>query len=45
MTAFAESLLAASAAAHDLVLVTRNVADFAHLGVECLNPWVSGTKL
>ncbi|MBF0304661.1 MAG: type II toxin-antitoxin system VapC family toxin [Alphaproteobacteria bacterium] len=31
--------LAATAAAHGLVLVTRNTADFAVLGLDLLNPW------
>lgn len=34
-----DSLLAATALAHDLVLVTRNVRDFAGLPVEIFNPW------
>ncbi len=34
-----DSLLAATAMAHDLVLVTRNVKDFAELPVEVFNPW------
>ncbi|MBK5913153.1 PIN domain-containing protein [Rhodocyclus purpureus] len=36
-----DSLLAATALAHDLVLVTRNVKDFAGLPVEIFNPWRS----
>jgi predicted nucleic acid-binding protein len=28
-----------SAIVHDLVVVTRNVADFADSGAACLNPW------
>ena len=36
-----DSLLAAMALEHDLVLVTRNVKDFADLPVQILNPWVS----
>ncbi len=31
--------IAAIAAHHDLVLVSRNAADFAGLGLEVLNPW------
>jgi predicted nucleic acid-binding protein len=31
--------LAATALQHDLALVTRNVADFAGLGVKLVNPW------
>lgn len=34
-----DSLLAATAAHHDLSLVTRNIKDFANLGVEVINPW------
>jgi len=34
-----DSLLAATALEHDLVLVTRNVKDFADLPVEIFNPW------
>ena len=34
-----DSLLAATAAQHGLVLVTRNVRDFAGLPVELLDPW------
>jgi len=35
-----DGLLAATAAQHDLVLVTRNVRDFAGLGVTVIDPWV-----
>jgi toxin FitB len=34
-----DSLLAASAAAHDLVVATRNVGDFDLPGVAVANPW------
>ena len=35
-----DSLLAATALAHDLVLVTRNTKDFAGLPVQVFNPWL-----
>ncbi|CAN5840658.1 type II toxin-antitoxin system VapC family toxin [soil metagenome] len=35
-----DSLLAATAAAYDLVLVTRNTKDIAGLQVEVFNPWI-----
>ena len=34
-----DSWIAATALVHDLTVVTRNVADFAHAGVAFLNPW------
>ena len=34
-----DGLIAATALEHDLILVTRNVGDFAGLGIEVLNPW------
>lgn len=34
-------LIAASAIAHNLVLVTRNEKDFENAGVHVLNPWES----
>jgi len=34
-----DGLIAATALEHDLTLVTRNVKDFARLGVTILNPW------
>lgn len=34
-----DSLLAATALEHDLVLVTRNIKDFSSLPVEIFNPW------
>lgn len=34
-----DSLLAATALAHDLALVTRNVKDFSGLPLEIHNPW------
>jgi predicted nucleic acid-binding protein len=35
----ADGLIAATALEHDLTLVTRNVRDFAYLGIDILNPW------
>lgn len=37
--AAADGLIAATAAEHGLVIVTRNVRDFDGLGVAVLNPW------
>ncbi|NYZ16208.1 type II toxin-antitoxin system VapC family toxin [Azospirillum sp. RWY-5-1] len=34
-----DSLIAATALVHGLVLVTRNQSDFAPMGVRLLNPW------
>ena len=34
-----DALIAASAAAHNLTVVTRNVRDFRRLGSPTLNPW------
>ena len=34
-----DGLIAATALEHDLTIVTRNVRDFAGLGVTVLNPW------
>jgi predicted nucleic acid-binding protein len=35
----ADGILAATALEHDLTLVTRNVKDFAGLGLTIFNPW------
>lgn len=37
-----DSLLPATAAAHGLVLVTRNLHDFAGLPVQVFSPWADG---
>ncbi len=34
-----DAFVAATATAHGLTLVTRNVKDFEHIGVSLLNPW------
>jgi len=34
-----DSLLAATALRHNLTMVTRNVKDFADMGVDLINPW------
>lgn len=34
-----DALIAANALAHNLTVVTRNVKDFAPMGVRVLNPW------
>jgi predicted nucleic acid-binding protein len=39
-----DSLVAAAALHHHLVLVTRNEADFLNAGVELLNPWKNLAK-
>ena len=36
-----DSLLAATALKHDLVLVTRNVKDFAGLPIQIFSPWTT----
>jgi predicted nucleic acid-binding protein len=36
---FRDGLIAATALVHSLVVVTRNLADFAATGVPLLNPW------
>ena len=37
-----DSLLAATALHHNLTLVTRNIKDFADMGVDLINPWGPG---
>jgi toxin FitB len=38
-TLYEDAMIAATARVHDLIVVTRNVADFKSLGVELLNPF------
>jgi predicted nucleic acid-binding protein len=38
-----DALIAATAAVHNLVVVTRNVRDFRRLGSPTLNPWRRGS--
>jgi predicted nucleic acid-binding protein len=37
--ATADAVIAATALAHGVSLATRNVADFAEIGLELINPW------
>jgi predicted nucleic acid-binding protein len=37
--ATADAVIAATALAHGAPLATRNVADFAEIGLELINPW------
>ena len=39
-----DALIAATAIAHDLVVVSRNLKDFEGIDVETLNPWKSGAE-
>jgi predicted nucleic acid-binding protein len=39
---FRDGLIAATALVHSLVVVTRNLGDFAATGVPLLNPWQQG---
>ena len=38
-TLYEDAMIAATAAVHNLTVVTRNVADFAHFDVQVLNPF------
>ena len=40
-----DSLIAATALVHDLIVVTRNTADFADCDVPLLNPWDEQDRL
>jgi len=39
-TLYEDAMIAATAAVHNLTVVTRNVADFAHFDVRLLNPFL-----
>ena len=39
-----DSLIAATALVHGMTVVTRNVADFALMGVTLLNPWLASQQ-
>lgn len=44
-TLFEDALIAATAIAHRLIVVTRNVPDFKALGVDCIDPFVTKKRL
>ena len=37
-----DAMIAATALAYGVTVVTRNVADFVDCGIEVVNPWISG---
>jgi predicted nucleic acid-binding protein len=43
-TLYEDAMIAATAAVHNLTVVTRNVADFEHFDVRVLNPFKSATN-
>lgn len=38
---FRDGLIAATALVHNMILVTRNIADFKRIGLQLVNPWNS----
>lgn len=40
-----DSLIAATALTHNLILVTRNTKDYDKFGLEIINPWLSSRPL
>ena len=40
----ADALIAATARVNNKILVTRNIADFADMGVEIIDPWATYTN-
>jgi toxin FitB len=43
-TLYEDAMLAATARVHKLTVVTRNVTDFKHFGVQMLNPFLTARK-
>lgn len=43
-TLYEDAMIAATARVHKLTVVTRNVSDFKHFGVEVLNPFLTARK-
>jgi len=42
---FIDTLIAATGLVHNLIVVTRNVADFEPTGVATFNPWIAAPRL